>query len=109
MLSRAQDDDYDAIDMDALRRAMEIAARDPDTAQQLKSKLDGGEPWTAVAESAAYRCQYMALGLCPWQSPPCCDHGEASTELLDEMLAAGISQFEPDPVKALARAKKRRR
>ena len=40
MLNPAPDDDYDAVDMDALKRAMDIAARDPATAQQLKSKLE---------------------------------------------------------------------
>jgi hypothetical protein len=93
MLNPAPDDDYDAVDMDALKRAMDIAARDPATAQQLKSKLES-ESWTAVAEFAAYHCQIRALGLAPWQSPPCHDDGPESTALLDEMLEAGISQFE---------------
>jgi hypothetical protein len=109
MLSRApDDDDLDVVDLDALQRAMTIAARDPATAEQLKAKLEH-EPWTAVAEFAAAHCQYAALGLRPWQSPPCRDDGEASAELLDDMLAAGISQWEPDPLKALAKAKRRRR
>ena len=35
--------------------------------------------------------------------------GEEAAELLDDMLAAGVSQFEPDPLKALAKAKRLRR
>ena len=88
--------------MDALKRAMEIASRDPATTQQLKSKLED-EPWVKVAEFAAYHCQNAALQLAPWQSPPCHDDGPESSALLDEMLEAGISQFEPDPAGALAK------
>jgi hypothetical protein len=117
MLSPIPDDDYDAIDMDALKRAMTIAAQDPDTALQLKNKLDRGEPWTAVAEVAAAHCQISALALPPWQPPPCRDswlqggkvhRNPNAAELLDEMLAAGISQWEPDPPTALRKAKRRR-
>jgi hypothetical protein len=109
MLNPVLDGEYDEVDMDALRRAMAIAARDPATAAQLKAKLEG-EPWTQVAEFAASHCQYAALGLRPWQSPPCTgdDKDEAAAALLDKMLAAGISQWEPDPLKALARAKRRK-
>jgi hypothetical protein len=117
MLTPVPDDEYDDVDMDALHRAMVIAMRDPATAQQLKNKLAGGESWTAVAAVAAAHCQISALALPPWQPPPCRDswlqggkvHRDPNAaELLDEMLEAGISQWEPDPAAALRKAKRRR-
>ena len=83
---------------------MEIASRDPATAQQIKSMLEG-RPWVEVAQFASYHCQIKALGLAPWQPPPCHDDGPESAALLEEMLEAGISQFEPDPAGALRKAK----
>jgi len=108
MLIRVSDnDEYDDVDMDAFRRALEIASRDPLRAEQLKSKLED-EPWAQVARFAAYVCQCQALGLTPWQSPPCHAHGQASLDLLDELLDAGLSQWEPDPAAALREAKRRK-
>jgi len=103
------------VDLDALTRAMEIARRDPRTAKQLeyKEKTYG---WADAATFAAYCCQCDALKLRPWQEPPM--HGDstdgiddfpnagraAAADLLRRLLAAGLSRFEPDPMKALARA-----
>jgi hypothetical protein len=103
------------VDLDALTRAMEIARRDPRTAKQLenKEKIYG---WADAARFAAYCCQCDALKLRPWQDPPM--YGDstdgiddfpnagraAAADLLRRLLAAGLSRFEPDPMKALARA-----
>ena len=62
--------DLDAVDRDALQRAMEIAKRDPQRAKQLESKLRD-EPWSDVAEFASYACQVDALSVKPWEEPPC--------------------------------------
>ena len=64
------------------------------------------------AMGAVYHCQMETLRLRPWQTPPCWvgderphvdDHrGEvAAWELRRRLLAAGLSEFEPDPVAAL--------
>ena len=56
-------DDLNAVDRDALERAMQIAQRDPLRAEQLQAKL-GDEKWRDVAEFAAYSCQiqFVILG-----------------------------------------------
>jgi hypothetical protein len=106
---------YDDVDMDALRRAWEVACRDPSRKQQLESMANGGtypgdmpQPWTEVAQFAAYCVQGTALNLKPWETPPCsASKGDtAGLNLLDRMLEAGISQWEPDPLGALDRASK---
>jgi hypothetical protein len=107
--------DLDAVDRDALERAMQIAQRDPLRAQQLQSKLDD-EAWVAVAEFAVYSCQIDALSLKPWETPPChADEDDsdpqdkAAQHLLRRMLAAKISRFDPDPLKALRQASRCKR
>src|SRR5262249_18190397 len=115
-------DDLSEIDRDALERAMQLARRDPLRAQQLDSKL-ADESWVEVAKFAASCVQGAVLHLKPWQSPPMridehadadqpmrnfCDNDQPAIRLLRRMLAAGISRYEPDPLTALAAAKKRR-
>jgi hypothetical protein len=99
--------DLNQTDRDALERCMQIARRDPSRAQQLQSKLID-EPWDEVAQFAAYCCQYRALHLKPWQSPPCIvdeddpDEDDRSAQaLLRQMLRAGVSRFDPAPLEAL--------
>jgi hypothetical protein len=94
-------------DKAALKLAMEYAHREPLRAEQLDSKLKG-EPWSKVAEFAAYCTQTDALSLKPWESPPC--NGDPSGDrpedkLLRRMLKAGVSRWHPDPMAALAEAK----
>lgn len=105
--------DVNAVDRDALERAMQIAQRDPLRAAQLQSKLKD-EPWIEVAEFASYSCQIHALNLKPWESPPChADEDDpdpqdkAAQYLLRQMLAAGVSRFDPDPLAALEHAKRK--
>ena len=110
--------DLDDVDRDALQRAMEIAQRDPLRAEHLRSKLED-EPWIEVAEFAAYSCQIESLSLKPWQSPPVHidedaiepnsaerEPNTAARKLLRQMLRAGVSRYEPDPLTAL-RCRKR--
>jgi hypothetical protein len=104
-----------AVDREALERALERARaleqerNDPrrDGKTQLESMLED-RPWQKVAEFAAYGQQMRSLGLRPWEWPPCWvhtddanpEHGEA-VKLLKRLLDAGLSRFEPDPIKAL--------
>ena len=101
----------DKHDRAALKLAMEHASKEPARAAQLRSKLRD-EPWTEVAEFAAWCCQSRSLHLEPWSLPPC--HGDsehhpdpAARKLLDQMLAAGISRYHPDPMAALEAAKRK--
>ena len=101
-------------DRDALERAIQIARRDPSRTQQLDEKLQD-EPWDEVAQSAAYHCQHQALSLKPWQEPPCVadeddphERDKNAQALLRKMLAAGVSRYDPDPMKAL-KSKRRRK
>ena len=97
-------------DRDALKRAMILAGRDIERAEQLAAMLrDDG--WTETAEFAAYMVQGDTLRLRPWENPPCgVDEGDddprdaTGRKLLRRMLAAGLSRFEPDPLAALAEA-----
>jgi hypothetical protein len=111
----------DRVDREALDRALKIAQRDPGRAAQVQSMLKD-RPRRAVQEFCAYSCQISALSLKPWQSPPChidenADEPDnpsrepdtAARELLRQMLRAGVSRFEPDPLTALQRVNKRRR
>ena len=101
--------EYTEVDMNALRRAMAIgmASTEHDRAAQLVNMLKD-RPWIEVATFAAYGCQRRALKLKPWNEPPCWggeDPPGKAARWLDRMLAAGISQWEPDPKGALAKAK----
>ena len=100
---------------------MQIAQRDPLRAEHLRSKLED-QPWREVAEFAAYGCQIESLSLKPWQSPPIHidenadepdsterEPNTAGRKLLRRMLANKISRFEPDPLAALQRAKRKRK
>jgi len=110
------------LDRDALERAIATdRARNAACRQQIDDKLRR-EPWLEVARLAADRCQEIAVCLPPWQCwPPCRvqpdDMDRAgyqhrgisqSAALLRRMLAAGLSRYEPDPVRALEAAEANR-
>jgi hypothetical protein len=101
------------IDRDALRRAFKMADRRPPPEADV-------EKWWDEAMGAVYHCQMEALRLRPWQSPPCWigderprvdDHrGEvAAWKLRRRLIAAGLSEFEPDPIRMLEAAAARQR
>jgi hypothetical protein len=108
------------VDEDALRRAIEIVRlKSPADREQIDHKL-ASEAWEDVGSFASYSAQSDALGLKPWQTPPCwvddlvgdINRGNdgvvgnyAAAKLLQRLLDAGLSRFEPDPLGALARAK----
>jgi hypothetical protein len=97
-------------DKAALERAMalKLASKDKGEVEQIESMLkDRTRTWREVAEFASYSAQIDALKLMPWQNPPCVcdpDRDEPGDRLLRRMLKAGVSQFHPDPVAALAEA-----
>ena len=98
-------------DKAALTQALEICrAESPGRVKQIKAKLRD-EGWESTAEFASAHCQREALSLLPWQSPPCIAdgyHGDPEAmKLLQQMLAAGVSRYDPDPLTALAGAKRR--
>src|SRR5262245_56299866 len=101
-------------DRDALERCMEIAQRDPERADQLQGLLGLGWPWDLVADMACHICQARALSLKPWQcSPSSADENDPNErdkdaqKLLRKMLAANVSRYDPDPLAALKKKKRR--
>jgi hypothetical protein len=106
------------IDLDALERAIEVTRREfPARAKQIDSMLSR-EPRERVGIFAASCAQRKSLHLDPWQTEPFRarlpddlakprddPRGERrAAELLQRLLDAGLSPFEPDPVAALERA-----
>ncbi len=69
---------------------------------------------TRAEQRAAYSAQIHSLSLRPWEEPPCVQDPHVplrgspaelkAMRLLRQMLAAGISRWHPDPLKALAEA-----
>jgi hypothetical protein len=91
------------IGRDALRRALKITGGRP----------GWGENWEEAAMGAVYHCQMEALRLRPWQPPPYWASDDkprdphptagkvAAWEPRRRLIAAGLSVYEPDPVRAL--------
>jgi len=101
-------DNIDPLDRDALQRCMDIAMRDPDRADQLQTKLDDGQSWHDVARLAASLVQSRALRLKPWEVPPsvASEDDKDAHLLLQKMIKAGLSRYEPDPRAALLKKKR---
>lgn len=94
----------------AFKLAIEIASRDPAQRRRFEGRLAEGEPISEVGISAAYHCQIKALGLMPWQTPPCFADMTALKQPLGDPRAAresadlalrldrcGVSRWHPDP------------
>jgi hypothetical protein len=82
--------------------------------------------WLEAAKSAAYVLQFANLGLEPWQIPPAkiinpdrpdeglledqpglaSDGRKQAASLLRRMLTAGVSKFNPDPLRACEEAER---
>lgn len=92
-------------DHNAMQRAIEIVRRDPNRRAQIEYQIEH-EGFAMAGLFAASICQDRMLHLKPWQPPPCDPWGgffnDGAYELRDRLVAAGLSVFEPDPVKALA-------
>jgi hypothetical protein len=99
-------------DRDALERALKLTRQESEgRAQQLlRMQLDDG--WFYAARFASYSCQVDALHLKPWEHPPIWvddpdDYPDReAARLLKRMLAAGVSRFDPDPMRALEAAER---
>ena len=104
----------DEIDKEALTRALELTKAEPERAEQIESMLKDSS-WEEVAQFAAKYQQCKNLRLKPGEIPPC--HGAvnlaapgtaadesfpAANRLLQRLLDAALSQWEPDPEAALA-------
>jgi hypothetical protein len=67
--------------------------------------MAAGQSFEEIGMSAAYGCQCRSLRLKPWESPPMYAHLHPDDRqlqvLVEKMLAAGLSLYEPDPVGAL--------
>jgi hypothetical protein len=120
------DPDLSKVDREAFQRAIDLtlAETDKDRVSQVRSMLETRE-WIDVANFCSYHRQYHALSLRPWEEPPCwIDIDEIpiimavepsnnqryrAAKLTRQLLDAGLSQFEPDPLQALAKKKERKR
>lgn len=96
------------IDRAALQRCIDLVladASDPGRAEQIRDMLaDRTRPWLETARLACSVLQTRALGLKPWESPPCCSNGEGDEpehKLARKLIDAGLSTYEPDPLRAL--------
>ncbi len=99
--------ELEPVDRAALELAMKqiLEGRDPGRVEQIHAMLED-RCWLEVAEFCSYVRQCRSLGLMPADSPPC--HGDEDGDepqdvLLRRMLDAGVSQYDPDPPKALKR------
>jgi hypothetical protein len=114
-----------ARDRRAMRAAI-AAARNEDRGrrEQVDAMLrDQSRSWEQVGHFCAYHCQTRALGLPPWQRPPCLiEDPEAglrgpddlsgrhnAARLLQRMRQLRISKFDPDPMAAIAEAEAKTR
>ena len=107
------------VDRDALKRCIEMARTYPGRDEQISWKLGkGGCSWQDTAKLCAYLWQSKNLRLEIQEFPPCwlLDADDTAgpafkrkpeaARLLKRLLAAGLSQYEPDPIRALAAAEK---
>jgi hypothetical protein len=93
------------IDKAALELALNtvLEGKEPGRADQVRTMLreDG---WEYAAKFCSSLLQRQRLQLKPWDRPPCRSEADDDSEagrLLAQMLAAGMSRFEPDPIQLL--------
>jgi hypothetical protein len=113
------EESFDPIEQDALTRALEMERAKGGVAQPRIERMLETESWWDAATFAAYSCQIDSLHVQPWQPVPC-QIGDAdaviaagndgtmghyaAAKLLQRLLRAGLSEYEPDPIAALERA-----
>jgi hypothetical protein len=108
-------------DIEALTRSIELAQAESAATRQQIDDMIREWGWERASKFAAYCCQDRALRLRPWMVPPCWlsidaavqaalatpppDLGgcRAAGQLVERLLSAGLSRYEPDPEAALAR------
>jgi hypothetical protein len=119
-----QENAISEVDRDAFKRAIAIMLRHKERIYRtdFKRRLDQRqEPWVDIGRHAASAVQSESLGLKPWQVAPCV--AELNTAdapgfehrctrnaslILERLLNAGLSRFEPDPIKAIERVERER-
>jgi hypothetical protein len=85
-----------------------LARAEPEYRDQLERKVEA-EGWESAARFASYGLQIDNLGLKPWMDPPCFAEVQPDPEALKillKLLGAGLSRYEPDPIAALAEARR---
>ena len=109
-------------DLAALKRAIAwaraVQRREP-AIRMLPDPLppEGSRQWVREAQQAAALAQSRALRLPPWRCPPCLSRDEASAnecygrgraevELRQRMKRAGVSLWDPAPLRALSEAER---
>ena len=106
-------------DREAMERAIALSLRSGDRAEAERVRdMLRTRPRAEVGWSCAISCQEKVLRTRPWQPVPAADYvavtdrddegspimgRAAAAELLRRLLAAGLSRYEPDPLRALAR------
>jgi hypothetical protein len=127
--------DLPAVDRVALELSVDLTLADvppdPGRPEQIQNFLQG-RPWLDVALFCSYHQQMTRLSLHPGQSPPCWIETAAAAEvilavgpspasdgssedvsncgsarLLKLMIEHGVSPYHPNPLRAIAEAKKR--
>lgn len=103
------ENELDAVDREALSRAVKIAlrSREPGRREQIESMLR--ENWLDGAEFCSCHLQIESLQLKPWEIGLAPYFGGDGNSLLDRMLRAGVSQYEPRPLHALERVERKRK
>jgi hypothetical protein len=109
-------------DVEALARAIDLAQQESRAQRQQIDDMIRERGWERAARFAAYCCQDRALRLKPWMTPPCWLRSDAAVkaaqaapspdlggrraagQLVERLLAVGLSRYEPDPEAALAKA-----
>jgi|SoiMethySBSTD1v2_1073268.scaffolds.fasta_scaffold716126_2 hypothetical protein len=103
------EEDFDEVNREVLNRALQLALPEDEQAHkdQIKSML-AEDGWYYASSFAAYGQQCRALGLTPWESPPChCDEDNPrerdhnGVRSLKRMLSHGVSRWDPYPVAAI--------
>jgi len=102
------------IDRAALELALQqtLAEKDQGRVEQVRSMLKG-RARLEVMKFCSFHRQIAALGLRPWDAPPCCgdlDNGNGGDDqalrLLRRMQKAGVSRWHPSPLEAVEAAEK---
>jgi hypothetical protein len=109
-MNQMTENDFGEVDRAALNRSIELtlAENDPGRVEQVKSMLAENGWWSTASFCASHR-QSIALGLKPWQTPPCDadesdvanQHEHAAAKLLRRMISHGVSRYDPDPITAI--------
>jgi hypothetical protein len=103
-----------------MKRAIDAMRNESPESRERVEHVLREEGFESAAQTAAYHVQRLALGLKPWMCPPCWANDEIDATrpntfgnrakevaLRQRLQRAGLSAFEPNPMKALADAEAR--